>query len=87
MALRIDASVTMSAVLIPRSARAIAAAGTAPGHVEPDRLAGRGQGRMRQRKPQGLAHDLGAGRGAEEMAAAAGRGARAAAQNLGIGPG
>ena len=45
--------------------------GAAAGHVEPDRLTRRGQGRMRQRHAQGLAHDLRGGGRAEEMAAAA----------------
>ena len=60
--------------VMPRSASATSARALPPGHVEPDRLAGRGQGRVRQRQAQRLAHDLGRGGRAEKMAApAAGR--------------
>ena len=50
------------------------------GHVEPDGLSGRGQGRVRQRQAERLADDLRRGRGAEELAAAARAGAGPAAQ-------
>ena len=46
-------------VLIPRAARATSALRTAAGHVEPDRLAGGGQGRVRQGQAQRLANHLG----------------------------
>ena len=56
---------------MPRGVERHQGLGAAPGHVEPDRLARRGQGRVRQGQPQGLADDLGRGRRAQEMAAAA----------------
>ena len=52
----------------------------AAGHIEPDRLAGRRQRRVRQRQAQRFADDLRRGGGAEELAAAAGRRAGPAAQ-------
>src|SRR5438105_1708358 len=52
----------------------------ATGHVEPDRLSRRGEGRMRDRQSQGFGDNLRRRRGAEELAAAAGRGARLATE-------
>ena len=49
-------------------------------HVQPDRLPGRRERRVRHGQPQRLRDDLAGGRGAEELAAAARRCAGAAAQ-------
>ena len=59
-------------------------AGGAAGHVEPDRLAGGRERGVRQREAERFADDLRGGRGAEELAAAAGRGAGAAAHLGGV---
>ena len=59
-------------------------AGGAPGHVEPDRLARRGERGVGQGHAEGLGDDLRGRGGAEELAAAAGAGAGAAAQFGGL---
>ena len=52
IALRTAASVRMSRVVMPRVVQRAPARGpSARGQVEPDRLAGRGEGRVRQRQP------------------------------------
>ena len=56
----------------------------APGHIQPDGMAGRRQRGMRQRHAQRFAHHLRRGRGAQELAAAAGRSAGAAAHLGGV---
>ena len=65
---------------MPRSASATSARADRAGHVEPDRLARRRERGVRQRQAERLADDLRRGRRAEELAAAAGRGAGAAAE-------
>ena len=68
----------------PRLGQGDERAGRAPGHVEPDRLARGRERRVRQGQAQRLADHL-RGRGrAEELAAAAGRRAGAAAQLRGL---
>ncbi len=64
---------------MPRSCKWATARRRSPRHVEPDRLAGRRQRGVRQRQAERLADDLGRGRRAEKLAAAAGRGAGPAA--------
>ena len=59
--------------------------GAAPGHVEPDRLAARRQGRVGQRQAERLGHDLRCGSRAQELAAAAGAAAGPASQFAGGG--
>ena len=56
----------------------------APRHVQPHRLAGRRQRGVRQRDAQRLGDHLRGGRGAQELAAAAGRAAGAAAHRGGV---
>ena len=52
--------------------------------ITPDRLPGRRERRVRQRHAERFGDDLRGGRGAEELATAAGRGARAAAKLRGF---
>ena len=53
-------------------------------HVQPHRFAGGRQGGMRQAQAEPFRHHLGGGRGAQELAAAAGAAARPAAHGLGV---
>ena len=50
----------------------------APGHIDPNRMSGRRQRGVRQRHAERFAHHLRSRRGAQELAAASGRGASAA---------
>ena len=56
----------------------------AAGHVEPHRLAGRGERAVGKRQAQRLGHHLRGGGGAEELAAAPGRAAGAAGERRGL---
>ena len=84
MALRTAAGVRMSRDAEAKLMQAQHRAGRAARGVEPDGLArGRKRG-VRQRKPQRLADHLRGGRGAQELAASAGRRAGAAAHFGGV---
>ena len=74
IALRIAASVRISPRVRPLRGQGNECSGGSAGHVAPDRLARGGQGSVRERDPQGLGDDLRGGRGAQELAAAAGAG-------------
>ena len=65
------ASVRMSRMASPRACERDQRARGAPRHVQPDRLARRREGRVRQGEAERLADDLGRRRRAEELAAAA----------------